>query len=218
MSADTNTAEWWLAQADGLVQAPDRIGWRGHTLSWWARAYFLIHNAPWTAVARLAPVVDDSTLLTPSLACLVPLRRAVGGGRGFQWSALWRDTQHHLLRSSLQTCILRTLSAFVLFVRHRPRLGGDSRRNELRQTCDITRLLAAALDDRSWQHVTPTPCFPMLDAIRSLVIFQLRQLSMDPEAAVVVVGDGAHPKKHPILLDANSLQLFDPMAQDDDVH
>ena len=87
--------------------------------------------------------MQDVSLLTPGLACLVPLHRYG------EWSALWQDVQHRVVTTGPP---MSWLSALVYFVRHRPRLGAR-KAQELRSVCP-PGCLAVALTDNTWTFDT----------------------------------------------------------------
>lgn len=83
-------------ELEALLNADDRVGWRGNTNAWVRRAQrWILSCADVTALSRLAEVVDDWRLLRrPAVACLVPLHRE----RLF--NPVWNDVRHVLVRST----------------------------------------------------------------------------------------------------------------------
>jgi hypothetical protein len=135
---------------EALLRDPGRSGWRGNRAEWVRRARRVLSATVSPAEAgALAAAIDDASLLTPGLACLVPLHPRHAG----RFSALWQDAQHRALtRPRSAEGVRAWLAALVYVVRHHPRLG-FKRARDLRVACP-PGALALALDDAAWEHGT----------------------------------------------------------------
>ena len=154
-----------------LIDAPDRIGWRGNQRRWVRRVRRTMPTLTVIQLRRLvdAQVIDDVRLLRPAVACTLAVRSPKA------WSALWMDVQHAVL-GGVGRDEAWWLGALVYFLRQYQRLS-ERRARDIRRVCPAGALRAATTD-ATWQ---PLDLHPDLMLWRTRTILAL--LFIDAEAS-----------------------------------
>lgn len=132
-------------RAEQLRDAPHRIGWRGHSTLWLREAWEFIrqfqHSNNIAVLRILSPVIEDVRLLTPVLACVMPVHTHQCHNDGTRWQVLCHgerdcacvftsssryrhDVQHVIFSSGVTTSICTSLSVYYRIHKNTGACGG----------------------------------------------------------------------------------------------